>query len=94
MKPKSKQPGFNSVMINIAGIDKYAGYIVVARAQNEIYAVLSDDDRDVKMYACTPDSISMVDPTTGMTITVSMISLNDMSSNVGICIVPVCVSIP
>ena len=41
---------------------------MVARAQNEIYAVLSNDDKDMKMYACTPDSISMVDPTMGMTI--------------------------
>ena len=39
---------------------------MVARAQNEIYAALNNDDKNMKMYACTPDSISMVDPTTGM----------------------------
>ena len=65
-KPKNKEPGFHSVYIKIAGIDKYAGHIVVARAQNEIYAALNNDDKNAKMYGCTPDSISMVDPTTGI----------------------------
>ena len=39
---------------------------MVARAQNEIYAALNNDDKNAKMYGCTPDSISMVDPTTGI----------------------------
>ena len=54
--------------IIIAGVDKYAGHIVVARAQNEVYAALSNSDKSVKMYACAPDIISMVDPITGMII--------------------------
>lgn len=41
---------------------------MVARAQNEVYAALNNDDKNVKMYACTPDSISMVDPTTGIVL--------------------------
>lgn len=57
--------------IKIAGIDNYAGHIVVARAQNEIYAALNNDEKNAKMYACTPDIISMVNPTTGMKITES-----------------------
>ena len=66
MKNLNPQPGFNCVGIIIAGIDEYAGHIVVARAQNEIYAALSNDDKNVKMYACAPDIISMVDPITGV----------------------------
>ena len=37
--------------------------MVTVRAQNEIYAALSK--KGDKMYACTPDVISMVDPKTG-----------------------------
>ena len=66
MTPKKKKsPGFNSKCITVAGSDDYAGHIVIARALNEIYAVLSNDVTKKKMYACTPDIISMVDPKTG-----------------------------
>ena len=36
---------------------------MVARALNEMYAVLSRNNDE--MYACAPDTISMVDPQTG-----------------------------
>jgi hypothetical protein len=49
---------------------------VVARAQNEVYAALNNDDKNVKMYACTPDSISMVDPTTGIVLRIVLASTN------------------
>ena len=39
--------------------------------QNEIYVALSHDEK--KMYGCTPDIITMVDPKTGMWNTNSII---------------------
>ena len=64
-KKKKGQAGFNYTHITIAGHNNYAGNIVIARAQNEIYAVLNNDLTNKKMYACAPDIISMVDPITG-----------------------------